>query len=659
MRKSNSEFKTAFVSEAGGELANNDYFAYVELDDYACYVVAAGITDFHSSEAARLAVEHLILNFEENPSLSRSVIKRCLQDANQRLIAQGKQERLKASILMLVTDYADFRYGAAGDIRLRVYRKGRLFLRSADMSLAQQLLRHKKTETVLEEHEERHNLYAYLGKRDSFSPFVSDKFKLQDADILALYTGGFWEHVDAGEIDDIFREASNEPQESIDTLEDLLLSRQPAQLKSYTIATIFVNKTYRDPERERKRRLYLKIAIITFIIILIVALIAFLIYKWHQHKVEKLNATEVEVVDFLHADNYARAQASCQDALEQAKDLRRTEDEDRMRRYLVLIDSILRGDELFQAKDYLSAMDVYMTGLDNSREADLMGMSYLERRISQTEGFIYVTDFIALGDKVMAAGDLDRAEAIYYKARDKAALANDKEGRQAAMDALDRLYDERTKQLTDTDKKQKEKSDAAINDAVKQGDELLAKGDIEGAEKAYLEARAIASASGDKAARADAMNSLQSVRDAKNQKKLEENNLQDERNRQYAQAVEAGTQGDKAYMGGDFISAQVYYQSAAEKFLALDESKRAAEMQQKAEAAQMKQQQGMQQQQDAQAAEKKAQELYSQKDFEGAKTAATKAKQLYTVAGNSAKVDEMTLLLQQIDLDAVIEKNMK
>ena len=72
---------------------------------------------------------------------------------------------------------------------------------------------------------------------------------------MALYTGGFWEHVDSGEIDDIFREASNEPQESLDTLEDLLLSRQPAQLKSYTIAAIFVNKIYRDPERERKRRL--------------------------------------------------------------------------------------------------------------------------------------------------------------------------------------------------------------------------------------------------------------------------------------------------------------------------------------------------------------------------------------------------------------------
>ena len=31
MRKQNSTFKTGFLSEAGSELENNDYFAFVEL----------------------------------------------------------------------------------------------------------------------------------------------------------------------------------------------------------------------------------------------------------------------------------------------------------------------------------------------------------------------------------------------------------------------------------------------------------------------------------------------------------------------------------------------------------------------------------------------------------------------------------------------------
>ena len=51
--------------------------------------------------------------------------------------------------------------------------------------------------------------------------------------------------------------------------------------------------------------------------------------------------------------------------------------------------------------------------------------------------------------------------------------------------------------------------------------------------------------------------------------------------------------------------------------------------------------------------------FYAKKDFVGAKAAALKAKQLYSALGDSAKVDEMTQLVQNIDLDAVIDKNME
>ena len=40
MRKENSEFKTKFISEPGSYLHNADYFAFVELKDYACYCIA-------------------------------------------------------------------------------------------------------------------------------------------------------------------------------------------------------------------------------------------------------------------------------------------------------------------------------------------------------------------------------------------------------------------------------------------------------------------------------------------------------------------------------------------------------------------------------------------------------------------------------------------
>ena len=276
MRKSNSIFKTAFVSESGAGLTNNDYFAFVEHDDYACYVLASGITDFESSVAAKEAVENLILSFEEKPSMTKTTLLQYMKETNERLYNSANNHRLKASVIMVVTDYEKFRYVSAGNVRLRMYRNGRLFLNSKDMSLANDLIEKGENETLLDKHEERHNLYTYLGKKDFFKPYVSKVEKLEDTDIIALYSQGFWENVDSQEIDEIFSEASEEPQESVDILEDVLLSRQPKDLKSYTVAAIFVNKAFRDPEREHKRLFYIKVAVIATVVIIVLAIIAYI-----------------------------------------------------------------------------------------------------------------------------------------------------------------------------------------------------------------------------------------------------------------------------------------------------------------------------------------------------------------------------------------------
>lgn len=40
MRRINSDFQTLHISEEGQKLSNRDYFGYVEMDDFACYVLA-------------------------------------------------------------------------------------------------------------------------------------------------------------------------------------------------------------------------------------------------------------------------------------------------------------------------------------------------------------------------------------------------------------------------------------------------------------------------------------------------------------------------------------------------------------------------------------------------------------------------------------------
>ena len=88
MRKQNSVFKTAFTSEADKNLKNTDSFGYVELDKYACYVIADGIDDQVDGMSAKLAVDTIISAFTEAPSMRKGALRRYLRSANKALAAQ-------------------------------------------------------------------------------------------------------------------------------------------------------------------------------------------------------------------------------------------------------------------------------------------------------------------------------------------------------------------------------------------------------------------------------------------------------------------------------------------------------------------------------------------------------------------------------------------
>ena len=119
MRKQNSVFKTAFTSEADKNLKNTDSFGYVELDKYACYVIADGIDDQVDGMSAKLAVDTII-----SASMRKGALRRYLRSANKALLTADSKMRLKASVTVVVTNYVKMRYGQAGNTRFRLYRDG-------------------------------------------------------------------------------------------------------------------------------------------------------------------------------------------------------------------------------------------------------------------------------------------------------------------------------------------------------------------------------------------------------------------------------------------------------------------------------------------------------------------------------------------------------
>ena len=492
MRKQNSDFRTGFVSEAGNKLKNNDYFGFVELDEYACYVIADGITDLPGADSARLAIETVILKFQENPSMSKRAVKRWIREANRVLLERESYKKRKASLTVVVTNYQSMRYGYLGNTRLRMYRNGHIFLRTEDMSLSQELVEEEQIpKDALREHEERNNLYSYLGHPKA-TPFVSKKIKLSETDIITMYTRGIWENIDETELDEVFAEADNEVQNSLDNVEDMLLSRQPENLENYTFAAIFVNKVYSDPGRAKKRKKIILIVVIVIVVVAVIVGVCYFLYQRRQRQIADMNYYYTNAIEYINTDNFVRAKEDCEKAEELAEKLKDDTMRSKLQEYLFVIETVMMADESYSNGKYEDAHDSYLKAMDRARYADQIGTEYMERRLDKIADYISVTDYIALGDSWLEKADYERAEEKYLLAKNIATDCYYTEGADAAMTALENLYAEWTKAQEEEKKAADEQAGKEVSAAqlVASGDKACVDKDFVGANVYYTMALA-------------------------------------------------------------------------------------------------------------------------------------------------------------------------
>lgn len=488
MRKYNSSFKTAFISEEGSRLKNNDYFGFVELDKYACYVIADGITDMRDSQSARKAIEAVISAFHNEPGIGRRKLKRYLKYANRELLKGKSYEKLKASITVVLTNYEKFRYGCAGNTRLRLYRDGRMILASSDMSLSQDMVETDRLAAdKLAKHEERNNLYSYLGK-EHFKPFLSKKKKLADGDIITLYTRGIWENIDEGELSDVFAETGNEPLEECDKVEDLLLSRQPENLDNYTFAAIYVDKVFVDPNRRKRIKKIIIITLVILILALVIGMVVYLRRRSRRQKREDMVQCFANTETYIEDNNYVRAKEECDKALELAGKLRDKEAQNRYNNYLVCLEAVIQADDSYDQGKYEEAGEAYLTAKVRTRYADYIAADYIENKLLQIEHYEQVFNNISLGDSLLAYGSYEMAEQRYLEAKKDASAIYFAEGKQQALDALEKLYAEWSAAKEESEEQSAEQAadEAAAAELVRQGDETYSGGDYDGAMVFYL-----------------------------------------------------------------------------------------------------------------------------------------------------------------------------
>ncbi|HYH05269.1 MAG TPA: serine/threonine protein phosphatase, partial [Bacillota bacterium] len=431
MRKTNSEFNSSFVSEPGTFITNKSYFAFVELDDMACWIAADGLDSDEEKESAQMAVHRIFESFMEKPTISRYKIRQYIQNAHNLLQAESRNVRLKAGLIMLVTDYSKIVWAVAGNARLYHFRRGIYNFRSKDQTLAQLLVDSGKIdEEELNDHEERNNVINYLGKSSAFKPFISRKYRLADGDMMLLCNSGFWENMTVEEINEVLPDAKD-AEECVDNLEEMLLGKQNEVLNNYTIAAVYANRVFKETTVD-----YVSLGkrIAMFALPLLLMLGIGLMINRHMVATRIKNELKVkhemalkqkktldqyeETGDkYVGGEKYQEAVAQYQKALELLVDLNNPKRQEVVKQKNDITMLIIDGDGFYTAKEYPKALESYMNA---SRAAS--GFTYDQKGINSR---INKTKNIIEAKNLMKQGELAKSRQNYADAKEKFEMAKE------------------------------------------------------------------------------------------------------------------------------------------------------------------------------------------------------------------------------------------
>lgn len=455
MRRENAGFRTAFVSEEGTKLLNRDYFAYVEMDDYACYVAADSLDDEKDENSAQIVVECILREFTEHPAMHSFSLKKMVRKAHRELIGNKQGLRLRASVAVVVTNYVKCRYLTVGNTRFALLRNDRILYESKDQSLTENLV---ERETIPRDkaalHEERNNLYSYLGQVNGRMQIqVSRKRKLVNGDVLLLYTRGIWENCDYVDLKDAAKEVST-PQEMADNLEELILSGQKEELDNYTLAVTFVDKVYLNPKKRWTLKKVLAIVIPVMVVLLVLGITLFVRYRIRAGRKRDM-LQHMETADQYAAyENYEPAVEEYKQSGELAKKLKDKESQEEAENRRLLAEQILLADQAMEDGDYSKALELYGKALELSGQCGGTGSEHIREQLDKIAKYQELYELLESAENKETYGDYAGAAELYKKAKGIASGLYDQDARKEALDkqraaeeALEKLRQEQMAEL--------------------------------------------------------------------------------------------------------------------------------------------------------------------------------------------------------------------
>jgi PPM family protein phosphatase len=201
-----------------GRKSNQDRVGYAYANDTLLMIVADGMGGHQNGEiAAELAVRVLIERFNREVKLGVSnpghFLRLALEAAHGSIGAYTRKHKLpdypRTTCVACIVQHKIAYWCHAGDSRLYLLRKGRIYKRTRDHSRVQRmidagLLREDQALT----HPERNKIYSCLGGDQLPTISLSEGTRLNPGDILLLCSDGFWGMLTSADIESGFSEES-------------------------------------------------------------------------------------------------------------------------------------------------------------------------------------------------------------------------------------------------------------------------------------------------------------------------------------------------------------------------------------------------------------------------------------------------------------------
>ena len=517
MRKNEAKFTTVFFSEAGTKNKNNDYFGYVQLDNYAIWAVADGFDEEEGADvAARLAVESAIEYFMLHPEFSREIISEIMSYVNLKVREkQTETERyslMHTSFLIVISNYNALLYGNIGNTRFYHLRNGYVISQSSDDTVAQLLVEEEALNTGdLKYHRQRNDLLQAIGDYGEIKPnILKTPITLQEKDVFCLTTMGFWENIDEKEME-VELSRYDESKKWLVSLEKKVVATLRDDVENYTFAAITIEDVAEPlPMEKNNRKFFIKIVVVAIASILIILTLTL----WHVKKkkdiMNKVTVYEQQAEEELIKKNFENSVKELElvigeyeklkpksrgiigfflnaDARRKEMDKKIEETKSKIKdteKLKKVFSDIREGNELFNSGNYEEASKKYQEAKysleQNTYKRDEVNteevLSEINSRIEATSKLKEAKNLEITGDTAFTSGNYNLAKENYKMASD-IYLAN---GRADYVSSME----EKIREIND---KEKQSYNGALM-AENRGD-VLSHSDADMSREAYYQAR--------------------------------------------------------------------------------------------------------------------------------------------------------------------------